>query len=51
MYNALPKRPDLLVGRALEWIVDSAGKSTRILEDGRRLKAILREDPEDLCKR
>ena len=51
MFYALPKNPEPLVRRALGWIVDSAGKSTRIIEDGRRLKAIMREDPEDLCKR
>jgi DNA-binding transcriptional ArsR family regulator len=51
MFYALPRSPDPLVRRTLGWIVNSAGKDTRIIEDGRRLKAILMEDPEDLCRR
>ena len=51
MFYAIPMRPEPLVRRVLDWIVESTGKSTRIIEDGRRLKAILREDPEELCRR
>jgi DNA-binding transcriptional ArsR family regulator len=51
MYYAIPKEPDLSCRHALAWILQALGKDSRIIEDSRRLKAILMEDPEDLCKR
>ncbi len=51
VYYLLPREPGLSVRRALEWLFDSAAKSPAILADGRRLKEILRENPEDLCRR
>jgi ArsR family transcriptional regulator, arsenate/arsenite/antimonite-responsive transcriptional repressor len=51
MYYALPKKPDSLVRKSLRWITDSSGKDPRIIEDASRLKAILKENPEDLSRR
>lgn len=39
-----------MVRRAVEWVVESVGTSTRAREDGKRLKEILKIDREELCK-
>ncbi len=51
VFYGLPGSPERTVRKALDWIFDSAGVSTQNIEDGRLLKAILRQSPEDLCKR
>lgn len=39
------------VREAIDWVRKSLGRSPVALEDARRLKAILKEDPSELCKR
>jgi ArsR family transcriptional regulator, arsenate/arsenite/antimonite-responsive transcriptional repressor len=51
VYYALSESPDVIVRQALEWILDSAANTPLIIEDSRRLKAILKENPEKLRRR
>ena len=39
------------VKRALDWIVKTAQGEARILQDGEKLKKILKLNPSELCKR
>ncbi|MEI6712834.1 MAG: metalloregulator ArsR/SmtB family transcription factor [Verrucomicrobiota bacterium] len=41
----------VVVREALDWIGKSLAANPHVLEDARQLKAILKEDPVDLCKR
>jgi ArsR family transcriptional regulator, arsenate/arsenite/antimonite-responsive transcriptional repressor len=36
---------------ALQWAIASLARDPRIIEDGRRIKAICREDPAEICRR
>jgi hypothetical protein len=51
MCYALPERPTPLVRRTLAWIAGSVGKAPLVVDDRRRLEAILKENPEDLRRR
>lgn len=39
------------VREALAWVKGSVGRAPRLREDARRLKEILKLDPEELCRR
>jgi ArsR family transcriptional regulator, arsenate/arsenite/antimonite-responsive transcriptional repressor len=52
IYYQLPgNRAPVQVREALDWIGKSLAGSPRILEDNKRLKKILKQDPAALCKR
>ncbi len=52
VYYSLPgPKTDPRIRTALKWVFDSAADQPRIVEDGQRLKRILRLDPTELCKR
>ncbi len=51
IYYALPAEPDGSARRSIVWVRDALAKDPRIVEDARRLKIILKEDPEELCRR
>jgi DNA-binding transcriptional ArsR family regulator len=51
MYYAIPAEPDESARRSIEWVREALAKDSRIIEDARRLKIILKEDPEELCRR
>jgi len=51
MYYALPQRPDPDVRRAIDWAWQSLEKSPQAQKDNARLVKILKENPEDLCRR
>jgi ArsR family transcriptional regulator len=51
IYYAIPAQPDDSVRQSLEWILGRLEKDPGIIEDARRLKIILRENPEELCRR
>ncbi len=51
IYYALPAEPDDSARRSIEWVRDALAKDSRIIEDARRLRIILKEDPEELCRR
>jgi DNA-binding transcriptional ArsR family regulator len=52
IYYRLPggKAP-VVVREALDWIDKSQARSPQVLEDGKKLKKILKQDPAELCKR
>jgi ArsR family transcriptional regulator len=41
----------VVVREAMDWVNKSLGRSATALADAKRLKAILKEDPSELCKR
>jgi ArsR family transcriptional regulator, arsenate/arsenite/antimonite-responsive transcriptional repressor len=45
------KKAPVVVREAMDWINKSLGKSPRALADAKSLKALLKEDPSELCKR
>jgi len=51
IFYSIPDEPDTSVLQSLEWIRGSLRKDSRIIEDARRLKTILKEDPEEICRR
>lgn len=52
IYYKLPgKSVAVEVREALDWVEKSLGKTPQVVEDGKKLKRILRQDPTDLCKR
>jgi len=51
IYYAIPDQPDESARRSIEWIRGVLEKDSRIIEDVRRLKIILKEDPEKICRR
>ncbi len=51
IYYAIPAEPDDSARRSIEWVRDALAKDSRIVEDARRLKIILKKDPEELCRR
>ncbi|HYK90399.1 MAG TPA: metalloregulator ArsR/SmtB family transcription factor [Acidobacteriota bacterium] len=51
IYYAITAEPDDSARRSIEWVRDALARDSRIIEDTRRLKIILKEDPEELCRR
>ena len=52
IYYSLPRNgAAAAVREAIRWLEKSAEDEPRVVEDGQRLKKILRMDPVDLCKR
>lgn len=51
IYYSVPDHPDASVRQSLEWIQGALEKDSRIIEDEERLRQILKEDPEDICRR
>ena len=51
IYYSIPNQPDDSVRKSLEWIRGALQKDSGIIEDVKRLKIILKEDPEELCRR
>jgi len=51
IYYALPAEPHESARKSIKWVQDALAKDSRIIEDARRLKIILKEDPEELCRR
>jgi len=52
IYYKLPdKGAPVTVSEAIDWIEKSLGDSSQIIEDGKKLKRILKQDPAELCKR
>jgi ArsR family transcriptional regulator len=51
IYYSIPSRPDASVRRSLDWVQDALAEDVKIIEDARRLKGILKEDPEEICRR
>jgi DNA-binding transcriptional ArsR family regulator len=51
MYYQIPRKPDAPVRRALDWVFEATRGQPETVQDQRRLKVILEEDPEELCRR
>lgn len=51
IYYSIPDRPDPSVQLSLEWLQDALKKDSRILADRARLHQILKEEPEEICRR
>ena len=51
IFYSIPKKPDASARESIDWLRDALKKDARILEDARRLKVILKEDPEEICRR
>jgi DNA-binding transcriptional ArsR family regulator len=52
IHYALPdKEAPAIVQEALNWVKKSVAQNSRIAEDAQQVKAILKMDPSDLCKR
>lgn len=52
IYYQLPgKTASVAVREALDWVEKSLDKTSRIEEDRKRLKRILKQDPAEICKR
>jgi ArsR family transcriptional regulator, arsenate/arsenite/antimonite-responsive transcriptional repressor len=51
IYYSIQDQPDESARQSIEWIQGTLMKDTRIMEDAERLKIILKEDPEEICRR
>lgn len=51
IYYFLPDHPDASVRQTLDWLRGALAKDRRVAEDAKRLREILKEDPEELCRR
>ena len=52
IYYKLPgKNAAVEVREALDWVKKSLGENPQVVEDGKKLKMILKQDPTDLCTR
>ena len=51
IYYFIPDQPDTSVYQSLEWLRGALKSDSRILEDQKRLKHILKEEPEEICRR
>ncbi len=51
IFYSLPSDPDPAARQSIEWLRESLKKDSRITEDTKRLKVILKEDPEEICRR
>jgi len=50
-YRLARKDAPPAVRRALAWVLDALARSEQVRQDRRRLREILRLDPEELCRR
>ena len=51
IFYSISSEPDPAARQSIEWLQGSLKKDSRILEDAKRLKIILKEDPEEICRR
>ena len=51
IFYSIPSEPDASARQLIEWLQDALKHDSRIIEDARRLKIILKEDPEEMCRR
>ncbi|MBP1598862.1 MAG: putative transcriptional regulator [Acidobacteria bacterium] len=51
IYYSIPNQPDASVRQSIEWVQGALKGDSRILDDEKRLKHILKEDPEEICRR
>jgi len=52
IYYQLPgKKADVAVREALDWVGKALSDQVQVLEDGKRLRKVLKQDLAELCKR
>jgi DNA-binding transcriptional ArsR family regulator len=51
IYYFIPDQPDPSVRQTLDWLRAALAKDKKVAEDAKRLKEILKEDPEEICRR
>ncbi len=51
IFYSLPSEPDPAARQSIEWLRESLKKDSRLTEDAKKLKIILKEDPEEICRR
>jgi DNA-binding transcriptional ArsR family regulator len=51
MFYRIAREASPAAQAALDWVVVSVARDPRAIEDARKLKAILKQDPEEICKR
>ncbi len=51
IFYSIPSDPEPPARQSIEWLHEALGKDPKILEDAKRLKIILKEDPEEICRR
>ena len=51
MFYRITSEPSSAAESALEWLTNSLERDASAIEDARKLRAILKEDPEEICKR
>ncbi len=51
IYYFIPDEPDESVRQSIKWLTDALAKDARVAGDARRLREILKEDREELCRR
>ena len=51
IYYFIPKEPDPSARQSIEWLQKALQQDARIRADVKRLKIILKEDPEEICRR
>jgi ArsR family transcriptional regulator len=47
----IPDKPDESVRQTLDWLTSALAKDAKVAADMKRLKEILKENPEELCRR
>jgi DNA-binding transcriptional ArsR family regulator len=51
MFYRVAREPSPSAQAALDWVVVSLARDPLAMDDARKLKAILKQDPEEICKR
>jgi ArsR family transcriptional regulator len=51
IFYFLPEQPDDSVRQNLDWLKSTLARDAKVTSDVKRLKEILKEDPEDICRR
>jgi len=51
IFYFIPEQPDASVRQTLDWLRGALAKDPRVAEDVKRLREILKEDPEEICRR
>ena len=51
IYYFIPEQPDVSVCQTLDWLTAALAKDPRVAADAKRLREILKEDPEEICRR
>jgi ArsR family transcriptional regulator, arsenate/arsenite/antimonite-responsive transcriptional repressor len=51
IYYSIPKAPEQAARQSIGWLLEALKNDARILADAKRLKIILKEDPEEICRR